>query len=252
MHIDDEAPAYGLHALPEADQIAVEAHAKHCPPCKQLLDQTFDTSQMLALAVSPTPPPSWCKRSLEERIERERFLNVPGRAPVTRSSWLLWVPLAAVLAVLVGWNTNLQSEMTATRHQLATAQAGYASLRTAVQQTGAIEATLAESHVGRPLQLKDAALGPVQAKMYMVPGESQGLMIVRNLPPPPAGKVYGVWVARENLQQRCGTFMNESPIQSVMVHAPEALNNYKWIMITLEDRGATPAQPQNSLLFGDL
>ncbi len=253
IHIDDEAAAYALHALPDSDVTAVEAHAKHCPPCQQKLNDSLETAQMLALAAAQQQPPGRCKSSLMQRIERDAFLTQPARSPQNRARLASWIPMVAVLALFSMWNMRMQSEVNASRADAAAAQRSYTTIQAAIRQNAMTMAMLAQTQATRPLSPKSATAPGAQAWMHMTNGQSGGVIIVKNLPSPPPGKVYQIWVAREGVKEPCESFISVEPMQPVAVHAQGALDSYKWIMITLEDSSGSRAQPSDqTILFGDL
>ncbi|MBA3947759.1 MAG: anti-sigma factor [Herpetosiphonaceae bacterium] len=253
IHIDDEAAAYALHALPDSDVTAVEAHAKHCPPCQQKLNDSVETAQLLALAAVAQQPPGWCKSSLLQRIERESFLTRPARSPQSRTRLASWMPMVAVLALFSLWNMRMQSEVNASRAEAAAAQRSSTTIQATMRQNAMTMAMLAQSQATRPLSAKSPAAQGAEAWMHMTNGQSGGVIIVKNLPAPPPGKVYQIWVAREGVKEPCESFISVEPMQPVAVHAPQALDSYKWIMITLEDSSGSHAQPSDqTILFGDL
>ncbi len=239
MHIHDETAAYALNALPKAEVTAVEAHADHCPPCKKALHTDADTAQMLGLLVKPQAPPAYCKSALMERLEREHFLTTSTRR--LRGRVPLWMPLALALTVLGVWNIGMQRRITAMQSEL--------------EHYERVQAVVVESEASRPLQPLNVVANTAQAKMFLRMNDSVGVVTIKNLPPTPPGKVYRVWVARENEQQACETFVMDHAVEQIMIHTPQSFAHYKWLMITMEDADTTgqpPPSDENTIFRGDL
>lgn len=258
VHIHDEAASYALHALPPAEVAAVEGHAAKCPSCQKELDESFDAAQLLALTVPVERPPARCKLGLMQRIENDSFLHRPTRS-ATRSRLLTWLPVAAAFALLITWNVSLQSNLGTSRQQAATLNAQLvASQQTATALTTAMQRNhdngvmILDSEATHPLNPQMAMASAVQAKVFMTHGKNSALLMLKNLPALPPGKIYMVWVASENEQQRCTAFKTEGDMYGIKVESPRALDTYKWIMITIED-DADSDQPSNqTVLLGDL
>jgi hypothetical protein len=86
----------------------------------------------------------------------------------------------------------------------------------------------------------------------MRPGHNQATLVVHNLPEPPAGKAYQVWVAREGLQQPLTTFVPTKSTWAVVISPPEPMDRYKWIMVTVENEGGAQQPSKETVLAGNL
>lgn len=252
IHIHDEAPAYALHALTPADTAAVEGHAAQCAPCQKALDEALETAQMLGFTVASQAPPARCKAKLLERIERESFLTRPSRRSSTRPRLNAWGPVAmAALTLLVLWNMRMQSEVQAVRAQATTAEQGYIALQATIEQNRAMQAVLVASEANHPLEPRGPHASKAKAKMYMTPGDNMGVIVIKDLPPPPAGKVYRVWVADDGAQWPCSTITTGGEVVDAMVKAPKALDSYRWIMVTVEDAQGSEHPSDQTVLIGN-
>ncbi len=161
--------------------------------------------------------------------------------------------MVAVLALFSLWNMHMQNEINTTRSEAAGAQRNYTALQATMRQNAMTVGMLAQAPAIRTLLSKSASAPAAEGWMHMTSGQNGGVIIIKNLPAPPPGKVYQIWVAREGVKEPCGSFDSVAPMEPVPMHAPQPLDTYKWVMITLEDSGGRPAEPSSqTMLFGDL
>lgn len=186
---------------------------------------------MLAFAAPATTPPGRCKTRLMQRIEDDRFLRqpTPRRARVPMLSG--WAVAAAVFIGMMTWNMQLQRRLTT------------ASM---------VGSMLAAEPVSRVLVPQDQAHQSVVARMYMSPSSTYALLVLENVEPAPAGKVYRVWVANETETRKVMDFHVVQEDQPMVVQPSEPITKYKWIMITMEDDGEATSPNDTTILRGDL
>jgi anti-sigma factor RsiW len=174
----DDVGAYLLGALPELDAQAFRRHLQECSDCRDELEHLRPAADALPRAVEPFVPPTSLKRSLMEVVKaeaRERGgIEAVGRRRFFSRSRLAIVPtraaLAGAVAVLV-----------------AGAAIGFGVDRATRGGGGA--RTIA-ARVDRSI------LSRGSARLEVPSGGRSATLVVRNLPPPPAGKVYEVWIQR--------------------------------------------------------
>ncbi len=234
-HIQEQAAARALRALSPEDAAQVDRHVDACTTCKQVLDEAVETANMLALSVAPAAPPSRCKQRLMARVEREQFLRRPSRA-LTRSA--IWAGRAATMLMvlgLLGWNMRLQSEVREVR-----------------TVTSLITSMVVADRQPRPLKSDHPAASSAKARMVMDPGGTSAVLIIENLQPLPGDKVYQIWVADEQRQQPMETFRVGHKLEQIVMRAPEPLNHYKWVMVTIENGRGSDKPTGDTVLVGDL
>ena len=146
-------------------------------------------------------------------------------------AWGMRAVAGAALVALLGWNVRLQQE---------------------VGQESMINDVVVADHQPSALKPRGGSASSAVARMFMGPSGSDIVLVIENLPPPPPGKVYQVWVANEHSRQPMNTFKGGKSIEQVVIHAPEPLYKYKWVMITLEDAGGSTTPSETMVLFGDL
>lgn len=230
VHIEADAAARALNALPAAEAAQVDQHAAICPPCRDLLRETEETAGLLALAIQPARPPGRCKARLFEKVEREGFLERPTTKRVDAAAWARFA-FGATAVILLTWNIMLQRDLARERM---------------IAQTVAMDP--------QPSTLKPRAptAPSAGARMFKAQNQPDAVLIIQNLPPAPDGKVYQIWVADEQRQQPMETFQTRQPVEQLMMHSSMPWKAFKWIMITVEDAGGSKAPSKNTVLFGDL
>ena len=227
-HIDEQAAARALRALPVDEEAQVDRHAAICAPCDRLLQDAHEAAQMLALVARPALPPVECKQRLMARIERETFLARPTHRRAAMS--LRWAA-GALMAGLLVWNLQLHRELSHRRM---------------------LERMVAADPQPSPLKNEDPTATTVRAQVYTQPDGSGALLIVENLAPAPPGMVYQIWVADEQRQEPMETFQAATTTQWLVMRAHEPLTRFKWVMITLEHGPNNAAPTGKPLLRGDL
>jgi anti-sigma-K factor RskA len=233
-HIDDLVEARALDALPLDEQLRVDQHVETCPTCKHLLAEMTETAHLLAWIVQPERPSRHCKSRIMERIERETFLARPaaGRPARSRPVWAGWLAVGALALLLVGWNVRLQQEN---------------------NKLQVVEAAVVSDRQPATLKPQKANLTHATGWMYVHPDGQDAFLVVQNLAPAPAGKIYQIWIANDSGKRRMQTFQATHTVEQLMMHSNEPLIDFKWIMITIEDEGGDQAEPSDdTVLLGNL
>lgn len=230
-HIEDQVEASALGALSIDEQRQVDEHRAICPPCDKLLAEAEDSANMLAFVAPATLPPSRCKARMMQRIEDDQFLRRPTPKRSRVPLWSGWAVAAALLVGMMTWNMQLQRRVTT------------------ADMVGSV---LADQPVSRELVPQDQAHQGVVARMYMSPSSNYVLLMLDNVEPAPAGKVYRVWVANETEKSQVMDFHVVAEDQPMVLQPPEPLAKYKWIMVTIEDEAEATSPEETTILLGDL
>ena len=233
-HIENEVAGRALGALSPDETAAVDGHVETCAPCRALLNKAEETADHLALAARPVPPPRWCKARVMERVDRDAFLRQPTSKAQRSTSipWRNWRTAGALaLALMLSWNMWLQRQ---------------------VAHTSMLMNTVVSDPRPKILRPQGQNVTTVAGRMFMNPNGTIAVIVVENLPPAPAGKVYQIWVADDHTQQPMETFQPERQLQQVEMQASTSMKKFKWVMITLEDAPGSQAPSNNTVLFGDL
>ena len=229
-HVDELVAERALRVLSPEEEAAVDGHVEVCPVCRALLQEAQEVANLLAFTVRPARPPGYCKARLLERLEREAFLERPAARSRRRVDWTPWASAVLLLVALLVWNMQL-------RHQL--------------QQQRMIAQTMAADKRPRPLR-PQGSVRAAAARMYKAPDATIAVLVVENLPPLPAGKVYQIWVADDRRQQPMEKFQPRQPLDEIMMEASVPLTTYKWVMITVEDAPGSQVPSKTTVLLGDL
>ena len=223
QRLEELAELYPLGGLGPEEQTLVDRHlASGCDRCERLLLESMRVSGHLLDAVRPMPVAPEVKEQLLERIrtsaprsvadietDESNLVSMAVASPhVTPSR--VWLPLAAVLALLaVGLGLYAQSLRTTT-DQLAAALAGEGEARrNAEMRLEALESRLAA--LTRPDAWAVSLTGQgnsaaARARAFVDPVERRVLLYVYDLLPLPPGQTYQLWVIINGTPVSAGTF----------------------------------------------
>jgi anti-sigma-K factor RskA len=152
----DLVAAYALGALDDDEREAFDAHLEDCERCREEAVALAETASALAYAPEGPAPPQALRGRLLEAARAERGAKVIPFPRYRRPAWIAAVAAAACLAIGLGLWATIGTSNSPGRAQ-----------------------TVALS----------GQLGTLKVK-----GSGAAVMDVRNLPPPPAGRFYQVWV----------------------------------------------------------
>jgi anti-sigma-K factor RskA len=176
VDVHELTAAYALDALEPEERERYEAHLARCEPCREELASLGETATALALAVeAPPPPPALRGRILAAAAaERENVVPLPVRRPWIVRTAVAAAAVAACAAVGFGvWAFTLQHSLSSER-----------SARSA--EAHAIQIYTDPASLKRPLKGGAGTLA--------VDRTGEAVLVVRKLPPAPAGKTYEAWV----------------------------------------------------------
>jgi anti-sigma factor RsiW len=180
MDVHELTAGYALDALDPSERVAFEEHLASCERCRAELQGFWQVSGALAHAAGGPMPPASLRERILEQARSERTNVVPLRqrrfvVPALSSA----AAVAAVAAIALGlWAASLSRDLDGAENELAVL--GDPSARTYESANGAADLVVTRS--------RDAAL------------------VVRTLPPAPAGMDYEIWVFEDGVPQRAGVF----------------------------------------------
>ncbi len=223
----DNLPAYALGALDPDETIALEGHLQTCETCRTELADYQQIGSGLLTALPPRPPRAAARRGLQKRLAEQRNRTRSGFGwsfPQVAFAGLLAV--LVVLNVLTFWQLYTlrqeQAEMNArsTSEQTALAMLAYPTTKTLTFEQNGVSGSL----------LVD---------------KTRNLMTVFawNLPTPPAGKIYEMWlVDAQGNRTSGGLLVPEAgyPFVMAVVRSPQPLSNFSSLGVTLEPLGGSP------------
>jgi anti-sigma-K factor RskA len=166
--------AYAVDAVDDIERASFERHLAGCPTCRAEVASLREASALLADAATTTPPPE-LRDAVLSGITRVRPLPpVTVGGPVHRRRWFPALVAAVVLALVgVGgavwqpWRDDTSQTLSATDQVLQDPEA---------------------QRVSQPLP------NGATATVVRSPKEHRAVLVTEDLPEPPAGKVYQLWL----------------------------------------------------------
>jgi anti-sigma-K factor RskA len=227
----DSAGAYVLGAMPADERAQFETHLATCTACREEVDDLRPAAEALPMAAPPVLPPRALKDRVMAEVEREAALLASAgeaadrtpAAPASRGpsrrvvSWLSWrlAPVAAVLIVAVVLAVSSLEGGTDT-------------------YTAQVRASGATAHV----EVED----------------DQATLVAANLPAPPQGKVYEVWLMPKGSKTPEPTSVLFKPNADGAVEAkiPGSMADVQQVIVTDEPPNGAAKPTGNPLLSATL
>jgi anti-sigma-K factor RskA len=250
------AAAYVLGALTAAERQAFEAHVRTCAVCAEEVRSLQPVADGLAGSVPQhTPRPELRARVLTAVTGAAPALPRDAVGPAPRGRAISWLPLAAAILVAVGlgaYARQLQGRVSTleTRLSNASSRAAAAERDTIDARRVVSDAQMAYAILAAPdavrvdLKGQGKASGSSARAMW---SRTRGMVFsAANLPAPPAGKVYQVWVITANNPRSAGLLTTDASGRGAAVfQTPADIPTPEMVGVTLEDDGgaATPTLP---------
>jgi hypothetical protein len=220
----DEAGAYLLGALTDAERSAFERHLETCPECRHELERLRPAAELLPRSVDQIEPPPSLKRSLMEVVEREAAPQRSRR------------PLGE----------RLLDKLRPVRPLVAAGALAVAAL------IGFGVAQLGGGDEGRTLQANvNESVLPKASGRLEVEGDGQAILEVRGMPSPGGGRVYQAWVQRDGMVDPQPTF-EVGADGTGAVAVPEDVSDAQAVLLTREPRGGSSAPSEKPILTVEL
>ena len=213
---------YAMGILEDPERTELRAHLdRGCENCTAGIREARQFASSLGAAVE-APEPS--------RQLRQRVLAIAG--PIRESRWdwrTAWQAAAAVAllaaGVIVYQNQSSSSAIAEVRGQLNQSNLEAASLRSALALLQAPETREVTFGQGTP--------APPRGRVFFNP--SSVLLIASNLPAPPAGKAYEMWIIRGGRPARAGLFSSTAQGTALHFYTPSTpLLPADTVAVTLE------------------
>lgn len=187
---------YALGELQPRERADVERHARECAACAAELRELALVMQALAGAVDPVTPPAALKQRVLVALAGAPQEGMPARPSRARTWNTGWLALAATVVLAAGALLYLSVDRgRRLDRDLRRAESEIADLRQRLQdyagQTDLALAILTAGDMSR-IELAPSASHSA-ARAYWSP--TRGLLVVADeLPVPPPGRVYQVWL----------------------------------------------------------
>jgi anti-sigma-K factor RskA len=253
------ADVYAADALDADERARFEAHlAEGCAACEARLHETREALTLLPRALPPAmPPPSLRGRVLERIAEPPSAPASPGPPPPARAAgrrgralwWAGGAGLAAAAALLAVVNVELAStrrEMAGLRDRVATLQAQLAEREETLR-------LLSDPSV-RSVSLAGLKPSPgASGWLLWDPTTRRGLLLARDLPPAPPGKVYELWAIAGAEPVPAGLFTVDPAGRGLLrLSSLPAGPAFTTFAVTLEPGGGVPKPTGPIHLLGKL
>lgn len=262
-NLQEQASAYVLGILPEAERTAFELELARNPELKRLVREFTDTIGETARSLPEVMPSAGLKHRVMQRVSATAESAPTGETrsrnrESSRFSWVsVFVPWAAAacVALVFAWfysNTSERmSDLLTRNEQIENARA--AEKFAFEQKVKALQAELVAARDAANLaklqiaRLKSEAQPRVQAVSFWNNVTKQGVLVVENLALPPPGKTYQLWVIDPETKSPvdAGIFATDPDGTGRIVFSPKAdVGTAAAIAVSLEDAGgvAVPTQ----------
>lgn len=239
------AAIYALGALDGEDRAKLEAHlASGCELCR---DAIFDSEEVLAdlaLASPPAAPPDSVRERLLERVRRDT--EAPKTSSSGGSRLLLAFAAAATLAA-IGLGIYARTERRRAGEERLAREALERDLG---RLTETLEAFTAPATRAVNLAGQGDASGAA-AKAFLDPENRRLFLYVYNLPPPPPGRTYQLWLIVGEAPVSMGTFGVEPDGRGRLDTASlPAFEGDVTVAVTVEPAGGVPQPTGPMVLVG--
>ncbi|HWN32927.1 MAG TPA: anti-sigma factor [Pseudonocardia sp.] len=243
--------AYALDALDELERRRFEAHLAECPDCTREVDELRATAAKLAMAAAETPPDRLRQRVLAQvaTTRQEPPATVAATAarprPPRRTGWAVRLTaaaagLAAAAALLLGVVTvRTGAERDAARAQLAELQSRYAPVAELASAPDARGDSGTGAHGGTAFVLASHA-------------RDRAVLLVADLPAPPAGHTYQAWLIGGAGQPRSAGLVPPDPGTGAPPLQFTGLAGATKVGLTVEPAGGSPQPTTTPVVLFDL
>jgi len=216
----DSAAAYVLGALPPEELDGFQEHLAGCPDCRRAIEELRVAADALPMGTHQLAPPPALKGRIMAVVESEAELlgaagagadRVPEKAPRRKERRAWWArPGFALAAVALA---------------LAAGVLG-GSLLAGDDDTRTIAATMEPDGSDVSLEVR---------------GDT-GTLVVRDMPPPPEGRIYQVWVKRPGQDPApTDALWSVNAQGDAQVAVPGSLDGVEAVLVTDEPPGGSQA-----------
>lgn len=219
MSIHESTAAYLLGALPDGERAEFEAHLSGCDACRQEIAQLRVAADALPVGVEQFAAPPAIKDRLMATVRAEAELltasgaqadRLPARSrtPRERRRRFAWRPALAFACILA---------------------------------IGVVAGALLNAGDGGPgSRTVVASLAPRGAAVTLEMRDEHSTLLARNLPAPPSGRVYQVWLKRKGVKAPEPTDALFTPRDgSASVDVPGSLTDVEAVLVTHEPKSGS-------------
>jgi hypothetical protein len=249
--------AYAVGALEGEDSGLVQDHLGECGFCANLAREAAEVAHYLPYAAPAQRVPAGSLERLMASVADANRAPEPAAAPAlsvfgARRRWLerlldqiktpVFAPAITAVVLLLGlggWNMLLMGELKEERRQMSALQGRLA------QQTHLMVMVTSGSTVTKPLQ--GTPLAPSAEVRLVMDGETNSAMLMATrLPPPPAGRIYQVWLGRQGARMPAGRLVVDADGDgecNLLLDASVHSYDSAWITLEPAEGGPLPNSP---------
>ncbi|MDP9352007.1 MAG: anti-sigma factor [Chloroflexota bacterium] len=221
--------AYALGALDPQEESELQEHVRECEDCAAELSAYSQLRHGLNAAVPQAALPDGFSERLMQRAaphQREpRPLVTVAPTPSKRASRLPWMLVAASLILALGLGGRAWQ------------------LERELDQRRATLASMVELLGGEDVVVRDAGASGngTHTRVYLSPEGDIGMVVFDDMPPPPPGRVYQLWIGNDSEVESVATFApNANGNWFRLLKPPGGLEAYDSVGVSVEREGGSP------------
>jgi len=262
-----ELPAAALDALAPDERAAVLAHVEQCATCGPELSALREAADELMFAPPPRPVDGLARERMRDRLVARAAADHPSDRTGARATprpggtrearWAGWLAAAALVG-LVATSALLVSSRIRRDEQLADARAAYIGAARRADSLGALLADreqLVGSLSGSDVAVLELASGGARAprgRMFWDRATNRWTFFAHNLPAPPAGRMYQLWLVTPTARISAGTFTPRDREAVVRAEYALARDSLRAVAVTEEPAGGVPQPTGTIVLIGEM
>jgi len=252
-------PLLALDVLDVDEADVVEDHVGRCSACEVEAASYAESAASIALAVEQVDPPPALKQRMLSAARRPRVLTAATWTDErSNGRWIYALrrhlgSLVAVLALLLAagttlWAINLHSELGMQSAQIA-------ALNERAQNYQRVTSVLQAADTQIRMLNGTGDAPTAYGRVYVDPSTGEGMLMVRGLPPLPAGRVYQLWVVGNDGQRESAGVLNWTDRDGngyTLIQCPEKLAHWRWFRVTQEPSGGSNDATGPRMLGGEI
>jgi len=225
---EDTAGAYVLDAMPADERLQFEQHLVNCATCQAEIDELLPAVEALPMASPPMLPPPALKDRIMAEVEREAALLAQAGADADRPEPARPRRERRGFSWLSGWRL--------------------APVAAALLIAGVLAGGALDGGGTRTIDFEGQATAQLE-----VDGD-RATLVAENMPAPPEGRVYEVWLMPEGSKTPQPTDVLFTPRSdgSAVAAIPGSVEDVSEVLITDEPAGGSDAPTGELLMSAEL
>jgi hypothetical protein len=233
----------------------IRAHLLICSACQQILHDYSHVVQILPFDAPVVSPPAALRERLIAAVAAEVAPppHLPAPTPTRASTppapprqrrWPLfgvWGALGAALiaiVVLFGWNIALQQQLATQTTALTASREGWQSLVVMMNDPTLVSYRMSGS--------------VAHGTLWGVPQREIACLMIEDLPAPPSGQIYQVWLQTATGWSSVGIYEFRPGSRWFMIRPTQAFGTYSAVLVTTEPAGGSQTPSGPALIQSDL